>query len=85
MQRHRYCRLHVLAHPSRRALKESTQLRRWGGDPRSKGSEYMQIAVPREKKKKKKTVEEIVSKKVEESVQESEKNSVHGLEEMNSE
>ena len=59
VQRHRYCRLDVLTHPGRRVLKESTQLRRWGGDPRIKGSEYTQTAVPRKKK-----VEEIVSKKV---------------------
>ena len=53
----------MLAHPGRRVLKESTQLRRWGGDPRIKRSEYTQTAVPRKKK-----VEEIVSKKVEEIV-----------------
>ena len=79
VQRHRYCRLHVLAHPTRRVLKESTQLRRWGGDPRIKGSEYTQIAVPR-KKSGRNSVQESGRNGVQESgrnsVQESERNSV---------
>ena len=68
VQRHRYCRLHVLAHPGRRVLKESTQLRRWGGDPRIKGSEYTQIVSKKVEEIVSKKVEEIVSKKVEEIV-----------------